>query len=204
VGHWGSAKNPRRWCCGRFWNVLRPFTYDLVETQQRFNLLPGRCSSSCNPESHIFPASANPVPAGTLVSTQYETTPICARRIRSRRCDFERQVDEVCEIAVTYLNSRAFTSFYNEQSQSVPAGNRHFDRRASFPSQGNVSNISGGTFKQNQLIVNGSVRMERNSPSSAIKLNHANSDTSGVKIVPSKSRLESHGGIIPPATFRLF
>jgi len=82
----GSAKNPPKMVLrAGFGMFYDRFTYDLVETQQRFNLLNPLQKQLQIQNPTFFLPVPNPVPAGTLVSTQYENNTICARPIRSRR-----------------------------------------------------------------------------------------------------------------------
>jgi len=130
----------------------------------------------------------NPVPAGTLVSTQYENnnnlrTPYTIQT----GVTLERQLTRFANIAVTYLNSRGVHQFYtNNLNPFLPATATSPAGRP-LPSQGNIFQYqSEGTFKQNQLIVNGSVRMgAKLSLFGYYTYNHANSDTSGVSSFPS-------------------
>ncbi|HXT75437.1 MAG TPA: carboxypeptidase regulatory-like domain-containing protein [Candidatus Eisenbacteria bacterium] len=91
----------------------------------------------------------------------------------------ERQLTRVANIAVTYLNSRGVHAFYTNFINANEAG-------APPPNQILYQYQSGGVFKQNQLIVNGSVRMgAKLSMFGYYVLNYANSDTSGASFMPS-------------------
>ena len=185
----GSAKNPPKMVLragsGMFYDR---FTYDLVETQQRFNLLNPLQQQLQIQNPTFFLPVPNPVPAGTLVSTQYENnnnlrTPYTIQT----GVTLERQLTKFANIAVTYLNSRGVHQFYtNNLNPFLPATATSTAGRP-LPSQGNVFQYqSEGTFKQNQLIVNGSVRMgAKLSLFGYYTYNHANSDTSGVNSFPS-------------------
>jgi Carboxypeptidase regulatory-like domain/TonB dependent receptor len=102
----------------------------------------------------------------------------------------ERQLTKFANLSVTYLNSRGVHQFYanvfppNTPNSPLPAG---FN-----PSDIAYQYTSGGIFKQNQLIVNSSVRIP--TAHGFIKdlslfgyytLNYANSDTAGAGYVPS-------------------
>jgi hypothetical protein len=91
----------------------------------------------------------------------------------------ERQLTKVANVAVTYLNSRGVHAFYTNFINANDPG-------APPPSEIFYQYQSGGVFKQNQLIVNGSVRMgTKLSMFGYYVLNYANSDTSGASFMPS-------------------
>jgi hypothetical protein len=90
----------------------------------------------------------------------------------------ERQLTKVANVSVTYLNSRGnhqfYTNFINASAPGLP------------PPGGILYQYqSEDIFKQNQLIVNTSVRMRAVSLFGYYVLNYANSDTSGASYVPS-------------------
>jgi carboxypeptidase family protein len=102
----------------------------------------------------------------------------------------ERQLTKFANLSVTYLNSRGDHQFYanvfppNTPNSPLPAGFNPGDIVYQY--------ASGGIFKQNQLIVNSSVRIP--TAHGFIKdlslfgyytLNYANSDTAGAGYVPS-------------------
>jgi len=95
----------------------------------------------------------------------------------------ERQITKSANIAVTYLNSRGVHQFFSNNLNP-------FDPISETRPNGLDENIfqyqSEGTFKQNQLIINGSVRMgTRLSLFGYYTLNYANSNTSGANSFPS-------------------
>ena len=185
----GSAKNPPKMVLrAGFGMFYDRFTYDLVETQQRFNLLNPLQQQLQIQNPTFFLPVPNPVPAGTLVSTQYENnTNLRTPYTIQTGVTLERQLTKFANIAVTYLNSRGVHQFYtNNLNPFLPATATSPAGRP-LPSQGNVFQYqSEGTFKQNQLIVNGSVRMgAKLSLFGYYTYNHANSDTSGVNSFPS-------------------
>src|SRR5260370_32540992 len=96
----------------------------------------------------------------------------------------ERQLTKSANLSVTYLNSRGnhqfFTNFVN--ANPIPSG----ATVAPPPSQILYQFQSEGVFKQNQLIVNSSIRMDTKlSLFGYYTLNYANSDTSGASSIPS-------------------
>jgi len=185
----GNAKNaPKTVLRAGFGMFYDRFTYDLVETQQRFNELNPLQQQLQIQNPTFFLPVPNPVPTGTLVSTQYQTnnnlrTPYTIQT----GVTLERQVTKYANIAVTYLNSRGVHQFYTNnlnpflpQTNTTPAGRP-------FPNQGNIFQYeSGADFEQNQLIVNGRVQLgAKLSLSGYYTYNRANSDTSGVNSFPS-------------------
>ena len=102
----------------------------------------------------------------------------------------ERQLSKFANLSVTYLNSRGDHQFYTNfiNANPVPSG----QVVAPVPSQILYQYQSEGVFKQNQLIVNGSVRIPTQhgfiqdlSLFGYYTLNYANSDTAGAGSVPS-------------------
>jgi hypothetical protein len=129
----------------------------------------------------------------------------------------ERQLTKSANIAVTYLNSRGVHQFFTNNLNP-------FDPVSGTRPNGLDENLfqyqSEGTFKQNQLIVNGSIRMgAKLSLFGYYTLNYANSDTSGPNSFPSnpydlqqdygrasfdvRNRLFMGGSIGLPRGFRL-
>src|SRR6266404_3205394 len=206
----GSAKNPPKTVLRAGFGIFYDrFTYDLVETQQRFNLLNPLQQQMQIQNPTFFLPVPNPVPAGTLVSTQYENnTNLRTPYTIQTGVTLERQLTKFANIAVTYLNSRGVHQFYtNNLNPFLPATATSPAGRP-LPSQGNVFQYqSEGTFKQNQLIVNGSVRMgAKLSLFGYYTYNHANSDTSGVNSFPSNplNLQEDYGRAILDIRHRLF
>ena len=91
----------------------------------------------------------------------------------------ERQLTKSANMAITYLNARGVHAFYTNFINANPPG-------ALPPSEIFYQYQSGGLFKQNQLIVNGSIRMgTKLTLFGYYVLNYANSDTSGPSYMPS-------------------
>ena len=95
----------------------------------------------------------------------------------------ERQLTKTANIAVTYLNSRGVHLFYtNNLNPADPITGE----RPNGINENLFQYQSEGTFKQNQLIINGSVRVgTRLSLFGYYTLNYANSDVSGAAGFPS-------------------
>jgi len=93
--------------------------------------------------------------------------------------DIERQLSKVANLSVTYLNSRGVHQFYTQYLNPPPANQ-------TAPDNIQYQFNSGGIFKENQLIINSSIRMgTKLSLFGYYTLNYANSDTSGASSVPS-------------------
>ena len=102
----------------------------------------------------------------------------------------ERQLSKFANLSVTSLNSRGVHQFY---TNVFPANTPNSPLPAGFnPNDIVYQYASGGTFRQNQLIVNSSVRIltargfiKDLSLFGYYTLNYANSDTGGPGYVPS-------------------
>jgi len=95
----------------------------------------------------------------------------------------ERQLTKTANLSVTYLNSRGEHQFYTNfiNAPGIVGGIVQPP-----PSEFDYQYQSAGDFKQNQLIVNSSIRMgTKLSLFGYYTLNYANSDTSGASSIPS-------------------
>jgi Carboxypeptidase regulatory-like domain len=91
----------------------------------------------------------------------------------------ERQFTKSANAAVTYLNARGVHAFYTNFVNANPPGDLP-------PSPILYQYQSEGVFKQNQLIVNSSIRMgTKLTLMGYYVLNYANSETSGATYMPS-------------------
>jgi hypothetical protein len=91
----------------------------------------------------------------------------------------ERQLTKIANISVTYLNSIGVHAFYTNFINANAAGEAP-------PSPILYQFQSSGNFRQNQLIVNGSVRAgTKVSLFGFYVLNYSNSDTTGPSYIPS-------------------
>jgi Carboxypeptidase regulatory-like domain len=175
------------------------FTYDLVLQQERLNGTIQQQFTFANP--NFFLDTSGKAPSlSVLLSTQQPAAiaPTIYRPNPNLRTPYtmqtglslERQLTKYANLAVTYLTSRGAHQFFTENINPPictafpcdPAANPHV--------LGTPDNIyqyqSEGVFKQNQLIVNTSVRMgSKLSLFGYYTLNYANSDTSGAGSFPS-------------------
>lgn len=189
----GNAKNPPKTVLrAGFGMFYDRFTYDLVETQQRFNEQnPLQQQLQIQNPTFFLPVPnpvPNPGPEGEQVSTQYRTNNnLRAPYTIQTGVTLERQLTKFANVAVTYLNSRGVHQFYtNNLNPFLPADGTTPAGRP-FPTQGNIFQYeSAADFEQNQLIVNGRVQLgAKLSLFGYYTYNHANSDTSGVNSFPS-------------------
>jgi hypothetical protein len=163
------------------------FTTDMVLTQEQQNgviqqqyLVPN--PAFFNPNQAVLP----PFPStGTSPQTVYKLNPnLRTPYTMQAGVTLERQLSKFANLSVTYLNSRGnhqyYTNFIN--ANQIPPGTIV----APPPSEIQYQYQSAGTFKQNQLIVNSSIRMgTKLSLFGYYTLNYANSDTAGASYIPS-------------------
>jgi hypothetical protein len=144
-----------------------------------------------NPNQPLTPADAGfPTTAASSETVYVKNPNLRTPYTMQAGVTLERQLTKFANLSVTYLNSRGVHQFYanvfppNTPNSPLPAG---FN-----PSDIAYQYTSGGIFKQNQLIVNSSVRIP--TAHGFIKdlslfgyytLNYANSDTAGAGYVPS-------------------
>ncbi|HYL61716.1 MAG TPA: carboxypeptidase regulatory-like domain-containing protein [Candidatus Methylomirabilis sp.] len=151
----------------------------LVQNPQFFNP-----NQTTVPGASGFPAVASP--QTVYVPNSNLRTPY----IMQGGVTVERQLTKTSNLSITYLNSRGEHQFYSNVFPPNTPG-------APLPPGFNANDIayqyaSEGVFRQNQLIVNGSVRipaahrfMQDLSLFGYYTLNYANSDTAGAGYVPS-------------------
>jgi len=181
---WGVAgdgkKPPKTVIRGGFGLFYDRFTYDLVLQQQRFNGVSQQQYLVANPNFYLFNIpSLSSLPPGSTSTVYVPNNNLRAPYVMQTGATLERQLTKVANLSVTYLNSRGVHQFYTDFINAPTAG-------ATPPSQFNYQYQSGGIFKQNQLIVNSSIRAGQNlSLFGYYTLNYSSSDTSGVGSLPS-------------------
>jgi hypothetical protein len=186
----GSAKKPPKTIFRAGFGIFYDrFTSGQILEQERYGGLdPALYQIKFQILNPAFYLSAAPLPPNQLPPA---TTPTIYQINGSLRAPYtiqtgvtvERQLARTANIAVTYLNSRGVHQFYTNNLNP-------FDPVSGNRPNGLDENIfqyqSEGTFKQNQLIVNGSIRMgAKLSLFGYYTLNYANSDTSGSNSFPS-------------------
>jgi hypothetical protein len=191
---WGiggnAKKSPKTVLRAGFGMFYDRFTYNLLVPQDRFNVFAPQqqqflltnptffigTSPECTPPLTL---PINPVcggASGTGQSITYQYNPnLHAPYTMQTGVTLERQLTRIANVAVTYLNSRGVHQFYTDNLNPVDPANPP----AVLPSP-ILQYESEGIFKQNQLIVNGSIRMgAKLSLFGYYTLNYANSDTTG-------------------------
>ncbi len=175
----GSAKKPPKTILragfGIFYNR---FTYTMALQQERLNGINQQTYQVLNPEFYLSDIPpVNQLPSSTTAPTIYTVNNnLHAPYTIQAGVTLERQLTKTANIAVTYLNSRGVHAFYTNNLN--PA-----DPITGARPNGINENIfqyqSEGTFKENQLIINGSLRMgARLSLFGYYTLNYADSDVS--------------------------
>jgi hypothetical protein len=183
----GTPKNPPKTVLrAGFGMFYDRFGYDLVAQQQRLN---GHIQQQFIVTNPNFYLSDTP-PVGQLQqsgapATLYEVnshlrTPYTMQTGLS----VERQLGKSANLAVTYLNARGVHAFFTNNINAPDPANNGLRPR---PNQGNIFQYqSDGIFRQNQLVVNSSIRMgTKLSAFGYYTLSYANSDTGGSGYFPS-------------------
>jgi hypothetical protein len=171
------------------------FTQTLVEQQERLNgvlqmqstITDPNCFPVANPAGLYGPATC--LTAGGAVSslgTVYQNNPnLRTPYTMQTGISVERQLTKSANLAVTYLNSRGVhqyvTTNINAPLPCTVAGCDQASQPRANPSAGDIYQYQDeGIFKQNQLIVNSSVRMgTKLSLFGYYTLNFAKADTAG-------------------------
>ena len=183
----GSAKNPPKTVLrAGFGMFYDRFAYSLELQQLRYNVNGSLQNAISGAKSAIlYRADTGPYFRHRHGTNVYENNPnLHAPYTIQTGVTLERQLTKTANLAVTYLNSRGVHEFYTDNLNPVDPTT---GQRVNFPEAGNIFQYqSEGIFKQNQLIVNGSIRMgTKLSLFGYYTLNYANSDTSGAGSFPS-------------------
>jgi hypothetical protein len=186
----GKNKSPKTVLRLGFGIFYDRFTSDLVLQQQLQNgiiqqqfLVPN--PAFFDPNQAVLPS--NPLFPSTASSTQtvYKVNPNLRTPYTMQiGVTLERQLTKTANLSLTYLHSRGDHQFYTNfiNANQIPVG----ATSAPAPPEIDYQFQSAGDFKQNQLIVNSSVRMgTKLSLFGYYTLNYANSDTSGASSIPS-------------------
>jgi hypothetical protein len=183
----GAPKNPPKTVLrAGFGMFYDRFGYDLVAQQQRLNGLIQQKFIVNNPPFYL----SNTPPAGQLQQSGAPPTVYQANsHLRTpytmqTGVSLERQLGKSANLAVTYLNARGVHAFF---TNNINAPNPANNNQRPLPNQGNIFQYeSDGVFRQNQLIVNSSIRMgTKLSAFGYYSLNYAKSDTGGPGYFPS-------------------
>ena len=182
----GSAKNPPKTVLrAGFGMFYDRFAYSLELQQLRYNVS-GSLQNEyqlANPQFFLPPQPPD-ITSTTASTNVYQNNPnLHAPYTIQTGVTLERQLTKTANLAVTYLNSRGVHEFYTNNLNPVdPTTGQRVN-----PDAGNIFQYqSEGIFKQNQVIVNGSIRMgTKLSLFGYYTLNYADSDTSGAGSFPS-------------------
>ncbi len=187
----GKNKSPKTVLRLGFGMFYDRFNSDLVLQQQLQNGVIQQQYLVSNPNFFNPNQAVLPPFSSSVISPQtvYQVNPnLRTPYTMQTGVTLERQLTKTANLSVTYLNSRGDHQFYTKftnANQIVPPATI-----AQPPSQILYQFQSGGIFRQNQLIVNSSVRMPGTAKFSLslfgyYTLNYANSDTSGGSYLPS-------------------
>jgi hypothetical protein len=175
----GKNKSPKTVLRAGYGIFYDRFTYDLVLQQELQNGSVQQQFLVQNPP--FFNPSGLVQPTGTEPQVVYHVnSALRSPYIMQTGVTVERQLGKYANLSVTYLNSRGVHQFYTnyvDPSFLLPP-----------PATPQIpyEYASGGTFKQNQLIVNNRVQMGANLTLwGYYTLNYANSNTSGAGYIPS-------------------
>jgi hypothetical protein len=192
---WGidgsGKKSPKTVLRGGFGIFYDRFSYDLILQQERLN---GSATGESqfrvtNPQFYLF----NTPPPNSLPQsnpTLYVTNPnLRAPYTMQTGITLERQLTKSANLAVTYLTSRGVHQFFETNINLNPVDPIN-GKRPNGTNENIFQYQSEGTFKQNQVIVNSSVRITGTQRFSLslfgyYTLNYAKSDTSGPGYFPS-------------------
>jgi len=186
----GKNKSPKTVVRAGFGIFYDRFTYDLVLQQERLNGITQQQFVVASPQfflNNTPPPSSLPLSNPTIYQPSSNLrTPYTMQTGLS----LERQLTKNANVAVTYLNSRGVHQFFTENINAPICSTLPCDATTAPRPLGNPDNVyqyqSEGVFKQNQLIVNSSIRVGTNlSLFGYYTLSYANSDTSGAGTFPS-------------------
>ncbi len=185
----GNAKNPPKTVLrGGFGMFYDRFAYNLVLQQLRYSAIDPLLTQYQLVNPPFFNPMVQQSPAGTSETNVYQVNPnLHAPYTMQTGLTLERQLTKSANIAVTYLNSRGVHQFYTDNLNPVDPTTGVRVLSVTEPNAGNIFQYqSEGIFKQNQLIVNGSIRMgTKLTLFGYYVLNYSDSDTSGTGSFPS-------------------
>ena len=181
----GSAKKPPKTVLRAGFGLFYDrFTYNLVETQQRFNQVNPIQEQLQIKDPDFFPNVPGTIVPNPAQNTYYvDNSHLKAPYTIQTGVTLERQLTKVANIAVTYLNSHGVHQFFTD---NLNAADPATELRPNTAYGSILQYESGADFEQNQLIINGRIQMgSKLSLFGYYTYGHASSDTSGVGSLPS-------------------
>src|SRR6266481_5136180 len=194
---WGldrsGKKSPKTVLRAGFGIFYDRFTYDLVLQQQRLNNITQQQFVVANPQFFLAdtPSTSQLQAMSTTAPTLYQpNSNLRTPYTMQTGLTLERQLTKTANLSFTYLNARGVHQFFTENINAPLCSTLPCDPSTALHPLGNTANLyqyqSEGIFKQNQLIINSSVRMgTKLSLFGYYTLNYANSDAAGAGTFPS-------------------
>jgi len=194
---WGldgsGKKSPKTVLRAGFGIFYDRFTYDLVLQQQRLNNITQQQFVVANPQFFLAdtPSTSQLQAMSTTAPTLYQhNSNLRTPYTMQTGLTLERQLTKTANLSLTYLNARGVHQFFTENINAPLCSTLPCDPSTALHPLGNTANVyqyeSEGIFKQNQLIINSSVRMgTKLSLFGYYTLNYANSDAAGAGTFPS-------------------
>jgi Carboxypeptidase regulatory-like domain len=192
----GKGKSPKTVLRAGFGIFYDRFTYDSVLQQERLNGVVQQQFIVANPTFYLGNIPS-PTTLPQSAPTLYQPNPnLRTPYTMQTGLSLERQLTKTANLSVTYLNSRGVHQFFTENINPPICTSLPCNPQTSPHTLGNTDNIyqyqSEGIFKQNQLIINSSVRIparraffQELSLLGYYTLSYANSDASGIGTFPS-------------------
>ena len=187
---WGiggdAKKAPKVVLRGGFGIFYDRFTYDLVLQQERLNGTIQQQFLVTNPSFFLtdIPSASQLQQFGVAASIYQVNPSLRTPYTMQTGISLERQLTKNANLAITYLSSRGVHQFFTDDVNAPNPANGGLQPD---PNAGNIFQYqSEGIFKQQQLIVNSSIRLgTKLSLFGYYTLNYAHSDTNGPGSIPS-------------------
>ncbi len=181
----GGKTAPKTVLRGGFGIFYDRFTDELLLNATRFN---GELQQQFVVDNPTYPT---PPPVNTLPATTRSIYQISSKLhapyILQSAFSVERQITKIANLTLTYLNARGVHQFLTDNVNAPLPGTPFSEGPIPNPTAGPIYQyISGGAYRQNQLITNFNVRASTKvSLFGFYVLNYAKSDVSGMAGFPS-------------------
>src|SRR5467141_2799938 len=194
---WGldgsGKKSPRTVLRAGFGIFYDRFGYDLVLQQQRLNNITQKQFVVANPQFFLAdtPSTDQLAAMSTTAPTLYQANSnLRTPYTMQAGLTLERQLTKSANLSLTYLNARGSHQFFTENINAPICSTLPCDPSTALPPLGHSATVyqyqSEGIFRQQQLIINSSIRMgTKLSLFGYYTLNYANSDAAGAGTFPS-------------------